>query len=172
MEKEKILLKAVLAFSITQTHILLAYKTQKIGKGKWNGYGGGIKNGEDPYAAIIRELKEESKLSVKKENLKKVAVMDFHNQTEEGQRFNCRVHIFFFEEYSGIIKATKEMDAPTWFLKDNIPYDQMMPADPFWLPNIISGKLIYGEAWLGPHQKELIGSVIIREVSEKELEKF
>ena len=44
--EEKVLLKASLVFPVTHTHVLLAKKQKKIGKGCWNGYGGGPEPGD------------------------------------------------------------------------------------------------------------------------------
>jgi 8-oxo-dGTP diphosphatase len=41
---------------------------EKIGFGRWNGIGGHIERGEDPFHAAIREIKEETGLSLKKIN--------------------------------------------------------------------------------------------------------
>jgi 8-oxo-dGTP diphosphatase len=41
---------------------------EKIGFGKWNGIGGHIEKGEDPFHAAIREIKEETGLLIDKLN--------------------------------------------------------------------------------------------------------
>jgi len=43
---EKVLLDAVVCYLVREDEILLAFKTVKIGKDCWNGYGGGIEEGE------------------------------------------------------------------------------------------------------------------------------
>lgn len=42
---------------------------EKIGFGKWNGIGGHIERGEDPFHAAIREVWEETGLLIKRLNL-------------------------------------------------------------------------------------------------------
>ena len=37
---------------------------------------------------------------------------------------------------------TKEMIDPRWYKIDNLPFDQMMLADRYWLPQVLSGKKI------------------------------
>jgi len=79
--------------------VWLAIKTKKIGKGKLNAHGGGIEPGETSFDAGIRELEEETRgdrargVIVKREHLEKVGIMHFHNTTEEGITFVCKVHV-------------------------------------------------------------------------------
>jgi len=49
---------------------------------------------------------------------------------------------------------------------NNLPLDQMMPADREFFPLILNGKKIIAHATYGPYQKELIGEVVIQEVEE------
>ena len=60
-EEEKILYDAVLVFFVKDGKVLLPTKMKKIGKGKLNGYGGGIEKDETPITAAIREVEEETK---------------------------------------------------------------------------------------------------------------
>lgn len=161
--EEKILLNATLCFPVKNGKVLLGFKTQKIGKDCWNGYGGGIKEGESPMQAALRELKEESGIETSSEYLEKVAVVDFHNTKSDGSTFICRVHTFLVSDWSGEPRATKEMINPTWFDMKYLP-DKLMPADKQWLPVVLSGKKIMATAKLGPFQKTLLGEVELRQV--------
>jgi len=160
--EEKTLLNATLCFLVREGEVLLAIKTQKIGKGCWNGYGGGIDEGETPIQATVRELGEESEIITSPEHLTKVAVVDFHNTKSDGSVFVCRVHVFLVKQWVGEPKETDEMITPTWFKE--LPLDNMMLADKFWLPPALSGKKITATAKYGPFQQELIGEVTIQEV--------
>lgn len=49
--------------------VLMLYRNKKkndINKGKWLGVGGHIEEGESPYECVVREIKEETGLEVKK----------------------------------------------------------------------------------------------------------
>ncbi|MFC1756352.1 8-oxo-dGTP diphosphatase [Patescibacteria group bacterium] len=164
MQKEKILKNATICFLVRKDEVLLAVKADKIGKGCRNGYGGGIKAGESPETAAIRELEEEAEITVSRNGLKRVAIVDFHNTTEKGVNFVCKCHIYLVRKWEGTPEETAEMLDPQWFKVDNLPLDKMMPADPYWIPVILEGKKIIAKAKYGPHQKELIGEVEIREV--------
>ncbi|MEK9157644.1 MAG: NUDIX domain-containing protein [Patescibacteria group bacterium] len=165
MLEEKILLHATLVFLMKPKKILMAKKARKIGAGLWNGYGGGINEGEDSRVAAVRELEEESSLHTDPKDLEKVALIDFYNTKTDGTKFICRVHVYFATIWSGGVKETEEMLQPTWFYLDKLPLDEMMPADREWLPPLLAGKKIIAKAYYGPFQKELLGVVEIKEVA-------
>jgi len=159
MRKEKVLLNATLCFPVKEDKILLALKMKKIGQGCWNGYGGGIDDGETPEQSIIRELEEEAKVKAFPNALEKVAIIDFRNTKTDGNVFVCRVHIFLLHQWKGDFQPTDEMANPTWFKKKKLPLCKMMPADREWLPIVLAGKKIIGEVEYGPFQKTLLKKV-------------
>jgi 8-oxo-dGTP diphosphatase len=156
MPEEKVLLNATLCFLIKDDEILLALKTKKIGQGCWNGYGGGIDGSETPTESVLRELKEEAGVKALPQDTEKVAVIDFHNTKSDGTEFVCRVHIYFVRQWQGEARATEEMDQPTWFKKESLPLEKMMPADRQWLPLVLNGKKIIAKFHYGPFQKTLL----------------
>ncbi len=158
MEKEKVLLSATVVFLVDEFRKLvwLSKKTAKIGKGCWNGYGGGIKPGENLNVAALRELREESGVVTLKNFLWKVAEMDFYNIKTDRSVFVCKVHCFFVDWWIGDpqSKPDENMVDPTIFHFDNLPFDQMMPADKDFLPYVFAKRKVRGRAFLGPFQKE------------------
>jgi ADP-ribose pyrophosphatase YjhB (NUDIX family) len=84
MEEEKVLLNATLCFLVRNSKVLLGFKTKKIGKDCWNGYGGGIEEGEIPKQSALRELKEKTGMVALPESLEKAAIVDFHNTKSDG----------------------------------------------------------------------------------------
>ncbi len=177
MGSEKILKNATLAFPIREAgnglEILLARKMKKIAAGFWNGYGGGIKKVDiTTFHSVRRELLEEGRIIAPLSALRKMAIIDFHNTTSEGAKFTCRVHVFLLSAWEGEPKSTPEMRNPTWFKEDSVPYDGMAPSDGKWLPKILRGNRFFAEAHLGPHQRELIGDVVFREIEPEEMYMF
>jgi len=164
MEEEKTLLNATLCFLVKDNKVLLGFKTQKIGKDCWNGYGGGINDGETPKLAALRELKEEAGVITLPEFLEKAAIVDFHNTKSDGSTFVCRVHVYLVSQWTGNPRVTDEMINPTWFDIERLPLDKMMPADREWLPVVLSGKKIIATAKLGPFQKILLEEVKLQQV--------
>lgn len=166
---EKTLAKATLVFLLKGDNVLLAIKARHIGEGKWNGYGGGIEDDETVRECVSRELEDESGLVTDPTKLVKMAVINFHNTKSDGEQFTCRVHIFFAYEWRGEVKETEEMLTPTWFPINNLPLDNLMPADPDWLPLVLAGQKIIGEAFYSEGQKEKIAPTIIRPATDEEL---
>lgn len=170
MREEKVLYNATACFLIKENKILLGLKTKKIGEGCWNGYGGGIEEGENAIEAAVRELKEETGekenegIIALPEHLEKIATVDFHNTKSDGGTFVCMVHFYLVRHWEGEAQETGEMIRPTWFEINNLPFEQMMPADKIWLPIALSGKKMVAKARYGPFQKELIGDVEIEYV--------
>jgi len=163
MEEEKVLLNATLCFLVKNGKVLFGFKTQKIGKDCWNGYGGGINDGEVPKLAALRELKEEADIVALPESLEKMAIVDFHNTKSDGGNFVCRVHVYLVSQWTGEPRETDEMINPTWFNIDHLP-DKMMPADKQWLPVVLGGEKITATVKLGPFQKTLLGDVELHQV--------
>lgn len=146
-----------------QQEVLLAKKKRGIGIGLWNGYGGGINEGETPEAAACREFAEETEGATTEEcHLENRGTIDFHNMKEDGTTFIVRCYLYVIRDWHGEPKETSEMSAPVWFPIDSLPFDELMPADKFWIPLILAGEKIDAEAHYRNKQKELIGEVIFR----------
>lgn len=161
--EEKELKEATLGFLIKDGFVWLAIKTQKIGEGYWNGYGGGIEpEDKNLIDSLEREIKEECGVKISKETVEKVAIIDFHNTKSDGKIFVCKVYIFFIKEWEGEPKESKEMKTPTKFEINNLPFENMMPADKEWLPLVLEGKKIIAEYYYSPFQKELTGESKIK----------
>lgn len=141
-------------------------KTRKIGMGCWNGYGGGIEEGESVVECAVRELEEESGLKAMPEDLEKMAIVDFHNEKTDGSLFVSRVHFFLAKNWGGEIKETEDgaMINHTFFDIKDLPYEKMMPADREFFPLILNGKKVLVESHYTLFQKELKRKVEIREV--------
>lgn len=156
MKKELLKARATLVFSATDTHVLLGIKQRKAGQGKWNGYGGGIDEGESVRAAACRELWQESRIKVAEGDLRYATVIDSYNRLDDGRAFHCRVHTFVTEHWIGDPQESAEMHSPTWFPKKELPLDEMMLGDRTWLPLVFSSKVpFHTEIWFGPGQRTL-----------------
>jgi 8-oxo-dGTP pyrophosphatase MutT (NUDIX family) len=162
MQEEKVLLHATLCFPVSNTHVLLGVKMKKIGAERRNGWGGGIDPGETAIECIMREVYEEGRVKALPRDFEKVAVVDFENHTSGGDIFVCRVHTYLLHRWDGEFQTTAEMTDPQWFEKQNLPLDEMMPADRIWVPPLMAGKKLYAQAKYGPFQKTLLGEVKIK----------
>jgi len=138
------MLKEVLTFLIRPDgRVLLAQKSSKakVAWNKWNGYGGGIENDEIPESAAVREIDEETDhgLEVWEGNLESRGSVIFFNPPGRSDRI---VYLFVCRRFSGEPKETGEMRNPTWFNPEDIGTLDMMPADKFFIPQILKGKSV------------------------------
>lgn len=119
--------------------ILLGLKKRGFGMGKWNGFGGKLEPGETVDAAAIRELEEESGLHC--HMLTKVAKLHFDMASSI---MLVDTYIGRFSDCSGSVTESEEM-RPRWFPETDIPYQDTWPDDKFWLPLVLTGKLVVGK---------------------------
>ena len=118
--------------------LLLGMKKRGFGQGRWNGFGGKVKDGESVEETALREMEEESGLKVLA--LEKRGVLDFEF---EGQEEIFEVHIFAAVDFEGELQETEEMK-PQWFDFREIPFAEMWPDDIHWLPLFLAGKNFSG----------------------------
>ena len=108
--------------------VLLGMKKRGFGAGRWNGFGGKVKEGETIEQSVRREVEEESGIELT--DLEKLGVLDFefpHNQEI------VQVHVFKARDFIGDPVETDEMN-PKWFDIDEIPFKEMWPDDVYWMP--------------------------------------
>lgn len=130
--------------------ILLAMKKRGFGEGWWNSLGGKVEVGETIEDAAIREVLQESGIVVKRQ--KERGVIEFKTM---GSDQIIEMHIFEVLDYEGKPVETEEMK-PQWFNKDQLPFENMWPADKEWLPIFLQGKYFRGEVIFDSEIKKFI----------------
>ncbi len=126
------------------TEICLAMKKRSFGMGRWNGVGGKVTEKESIEDAVLRETKEE--IGVVASNLEKVAELAF--TFPHKPEWDQMVHVYITEKWEGEPAESEEM-APKWFSIKDIPFKDMWPDDPSWLPQVIADKLVRGSFTFG-----------------------
>lgn len=114
--------------------ILLGLKKRGFGMNRWNGFGGKMESGETIEEAAKREVFEEIGLGISK--LEEVGIINFSWTNKD---LKIEMHVFKATDFAGQPEEGEEMK-PQWFDLDKIPYKQMWPDDPFWLPLFLEGK--------------------------------
>jgi 8-oxo-dGTP diphosphatase / 2-hydroxy-dATP diphosphatase len=127
-------------FRDSDKEILLGFKKEGFGKDKWNGVGGKVKieKSELIYFGFLRETEEESSLIVRK--AEKRGFLRFYFIEDPIFR-HC--HIYKIIDCDGELKESNEM-IWQWFPVDKIPFDQMWPADRYWMPFFLTNKKFSG----------------------------
>lgn len=128
--------KFTLIFIRTNEKILLGFKKRGFGVGKWNGFGGKVEKNESILDGAIRELKEESNLTVSRSDMKYLGYVRY-DLTES--LHTDIVYIFIASKFTGSLAESEEM-SPKWFKIDEIPYDKMWVDSKDWLPIVLRNR--------------------------------
>lgn len=120
-----------------EDHVLLGYKKVRFGAGKWNGIGGKVDPGETIEQAAVREMQEESRVTVTE--FTKLATITFDQLVYNGKKGKTVMHCFVATKWQGNPEETEEI-RPEWFNISSIPYDEMWIDDTYWLPAVLEGK--------------------------------
>lgn len=139
--------------------ILLQRKAAgKFGEGKWNGPGGKVEEDETPLEGVIREVREETGLTVLNPVLK--GVLDFYFGEKEEPDWTA--YIYHATEYEGEISPNDEGEL-RWFNFEEIPYDEMWQDDIYWLPPMLVGHSFKGTFWFNEEATELLRHNLVLE---------
>lgn len=142
----KTMQKATVIFLVKDGTVLLAVKKKKVGKGRLNGFGGKPDGDESLRACAVRELFEESGegIVVREEDLIPRARIKFFNQENNPDIPDMEVYFYVAENFEGTARETNEMGLPEAYPFNEIPFEQMMSADKYFVPNILKGECLTG----------------------------
>jgi len=118
--------------------VLLGLKKVRFGKGKYNGFGGGLEDGETLEKCAVRETLEESGVEIL--NPQRIGMILFNFESDEPDH---EVHFFRAIDFLGVPRESDEMK-PEWFDENQIPYNKMWDDDKYWLPLLLRGQRFKG----------------------------
>jgi 8-oxo-dGTP pyrophosphatase MutT (NUDIX family) len=128
----------------TIEEVLVARKKKKVGAGYLNGYGGNRESNENVLHCAVRELHEETNngMTAKTKDLLPVGCFDI---VCIPFKLQIRLWVFLLETFEGEPQETDEMEKGQWLHVDSLPYNEFMPADREFLPQIFAGKKLMGD---------------------------
>ena len=138
--------------------VLLGMKKRGFGVGKWNGYGGKVKENESIEEALYREVEEEGNIQIK--NPFKLGILEFEFPHTSLVIEN---HIYKVKEFLGEPVETEEM-RPEWFNVEEMPFAEMWLDDPYWIHMFLADKKFKGKFVFGKNEEIL--SYQLEEVEE------
>lgn len=103
-------------------------KENDMHEGKWNGLGGKIDEGETPEECVIREVKEESGITIKNPVMKGILTFPAFDDNDE-----WRVFVFTASEYEGTPAKSNREGNLEWVDDDNILGLNLWEGDKYFL---------------------------------------
>jgi 8-oxo-dGTP diphosphatase len=146
-------IQATLCLIAKDNKILLLKKSKDLlGEGKWNAPGGKIMPSEEPKACAVREVFEETRLTVK--NAEGVGILYFYNN---GQRLSpiWTVHVFLARQFDGVPIGGRE-GRLEWFSIDALPFEEMWEDDQYWYKVALNGGKFEGWFYFSGDFEKLI----------------
>lgn len=146
--------KVTLCFLLRGNEVLLGLKKIGFGKGKWNGIGGKVEEGETLLSGAVREIAEEIHVAVKEECLEKRAELLFSYVGEDGVISEMEGHVYVIHEWEGDSAESDEI-MPQWYKQEEIPFNAMWEDDIHWLPRVLSGEHVKGVFYFHGKEKKM-----------------
>jgi 8-oxo-dGTP diphosphatase len=116
--------------------VLLGMKRTGFGRGKIVGIGGHVEPGESDRQAIIREVFEETGVSVHEEDLAEAGAVHFVFPARP--EWDMKTKLFTARTWKGEPAPSDEI-LPEWFRVDTLPVERMWQDASHWLPVVLEG---------------------------------
>ena len=138
-ESETTLPEVCVCYILSETpeagyRVLLGEKKKGLGLGKVVGPGGKLEVGETPEQAAVREVREESGLRIREEDL--ILLGRIRYEFPHRESWSQISWVFATRTWHGDIVESDEL-LLDWIPVDAIPFDRMWDDARFWLPGVL-----------------------------------
>lgn len=151
----------VLCFLMRETaqdghKVLLGMKKTGFGVGRIVTLGGHVEPGESPEAAAVREVFEESGVTITEADLEPAGTIEFIFPARP--EWDMSTTVYRSWNWLGEPMPSSEID-PAWYPADAVPYPQMWEDSAHWLPRVLDGDYFAAAITLAP-DNECVASVV------------
>ena len=119
-----------------RVEVLLGRKKHGLGEGYFVGLGGKLESGESATDAAVREVFEESGVTVVAGDLDPRGLLTYHFPHREA--WSQESNVFVCRTWTGEPAPSDELD-PEWFELAAVPFGQMWDDARRWLPAVLAG---------------------------------
>lgn len=136
--------------------VLLGRKKKGLGLGNIVGLGGKLEAGESAVEAAVREIDEESGLTVAARDLRPLGVLTYLFPHRES--WSQVSHVFVCSDWTGTPRESDELN-PVWFDVETLPVDEMWDDARYWLPGVLSGIPVTATFTFGPDLTTVVPNI-------------
>ena len=139
MEQHKKII-ATLCYIMNGDEVLMLHRTKKendMHKDMYNGLGGKIEKGEDPYTCVIREVYEEAGVDIVPLYAGNLTFENFQKDVD------WEVHLFIAHGFRGSLSECNEGDL-VWVNKKDLFNLDLWPGDRIFLKKMFENKFFFG----------------------------
>lgn len=124
--------------------VLMLHRNKKeidINKGKWVGIGGKMENGESPFECVIREVKEETGLTLLDPHMAAMVTFNFLNPEPELQDWETEyMFVFTCDVYDGVVESEDSPEGQLlWVPVDAVSGLDLWEGDALFMDPIFQG---------------------------------
>ena len=136
--------------------VLLGLKLTGFGSGKIVALGGHVEPGETPAQAAVREVFEESGVTVAETNLERAGTVEFVFPARPD--WDMSTVVFTARTWTGEPAPSSEI-IPAWYPVAEVPYGRMWPDSAQWMPEVLAGRRFAAVVTLAGDNESVAGIV-------------